>query len=102
MDLVLGALREHGLLLMQDKKIASVVGIITGEALSTSWWSHPRSHEIFRCVELLSDDADVLTSRLIAGKVTFVHRRLWPAFLSVALSNAPWQKTKSQAPRELQ
>jgi hypothetical protein len=102
MDRVLRELRERGLLLQQDKSIASVVGLITGESLSKSWWSHPQSHAIFQCLEKLADDADVLTSRLIAGKVTFVHRRLWPAFLSVALSNAPWQKPKSQEPRELQ
>ena len=84
MQRVLRALENHGLLLLQDKTVMSVAGLITGESLTKSWWSHPRSHEIFRCVQQLSDHPDVLTARLIARKVTFVHRRLWPAFLSVA------------------
>lgn len=71
------ALETYGLLLLQDKKLKSVVGALTGEALKTSWWSHPRAHEIFRCLETLEDKA--LTTRLIDGKVTYVHKRLWPA-----------------------
>ena len=98
-------LRKHGLLLMQDKKIANVVALITGESLSTSWWSHPRSHEIFGALEKLGDDRDVLITRLIAGKVTYVHRRLWPSFLAIATSSAEWQKRGLRAKpstRELQ
>src|SRR5438045_5223913 len=84
-------LAEHGLLVLQAKGMRSVVSIIAGEQLATSWWSHARAHEIFACSSRLGDSPDVLTSRLIAGKVTFVHRALWPAFLSLACSHAPWQ-----------
>lgn len=84
-------LQRHGLLLQQDRKALSVVGIITGEALSSSWWNHPRGSEIFDCLTKLVDRADVLATRLIAGKVTFVHERLWPALLAVATSREPWQ-----------
>src|SRR5260370_30664127 len=100
-DSVRRRLEEIGLLLLQDKKLPSAAGIMTGETLTTSWWSHPRSHEIFRCLETLEDDAVV--TRLIAGKVTYVHRRLWPALLAVAMSNEPWQRAGPDAtPRELQ
>lgn len=84
-------LAEHGLLVLQAKGVRSVASIITGEELATSWWSHARAHEIFACSSRLGDSEDVLTSRLIAGKVTFVHRTLWPAFLALACSGAPWQ-----------
>ncbi len=30
-------------------------------------------------------------SKLVAGKVTFVHRRLWPALLAVGIAREPWQ-----------
>jgi hypothetical protein len=86
------ALAESGLLAMQDQHLRSVVGIITGERLKTSWWNHAKAQEIFRCLDHLGDSRDVLVSRLAAGKVTYVHRRLWPAFLSVAGSNEPWQR----------
>jgi hypothetical protein len=79
------------MLVMQDKLLPSVVGIITGERLTTSWWNHPKGREIFRCLERLGEDPDVLVSRLIGGKVTYLHRRLWPAFLAVATADEPWQ-----------
>jgi hypothetical protein len=86
------ALRATGMLVRQDKLLPSVVGIITGERLTTSWWDHPKAHEIFRCLARLGEDSDVLVSRLIGGKVTYLERRLWPAFLAVATSHEPWQK----------
>ncbi len=84
-------LRERGLLLLQDKQLPSVVTIITGERLSSSWWSHAKGQEIFNCLGIIADDRDVLTTRLIGGKVTFIHRSLWRPFLSIATANEPWQ-----------
>jgi hypothetical protein len=84
-------LKEHGLLLQQDKTLPSVVAIVAGETLSGSWWKHPRAHAIFRCLGELAAHKDVLMSKLVAGKVTFVHRQLWPAILAVAMSREPWQ-----------
>lgn len=93
------ALSKHGLLLLQDKKLPSVVGIITGEVVPGSWWSHPRSQEIFRQLEKLDD---VVTAKLIAGKVTFVHKRLLPALYAVGRSREPWQmRGLSPAARKL-
>jgi hypothetical protein len=83
-------LKRIGLLLLQDKKLPSVVGIITGQSLSTSWWSHPRGQEIFGCLESLDDQA--IPTNLINGKITFVDRRLWPAVVAMGLSRQPWQK----------
>lgn len=77
--------------MLQDKVLTSVVGIMTGESLSTSWWGHAKGQEIFACLESL-DDSEVLTTRLVGGKVTFVDRALWPDFLAVAMSGEPWQK----------
>ena len=82
------ALEKYGLLLLQDKKLPSAVGIITGEEVAGSWWSHPRAHEIFRELQKLDD---VLTVKLIAGKVTFVHPRLQPAVAAVGRAREAWQ-----------
>ena len=81
-DNLLRAIAEHGLLLLQDKKLANAVTFITGERLSGSWWSHPRAQEIFRAVEALPED-EVITTKLVGGKVTFVHRSLWSDLLAV-------------------
>jgi hypothetical protein len=85
------ALERHGLLLLQDKTLPSVVGIITGERVAGSWWSHPLAQEIFRRLEELSAGGDARSTKLIGGKVTFVHRRLWPALFAVGSERADWQ-----------
>jgi hypothetical protein len=88
---VLTALARFGLLLKQDKRLPSVVTILAGEPLSTSWWSHPKNHLIFHVLSELADHPDVLFTKLLFAKDTLVHRSLWPAFLSVATSREPWQ-----------
>jgi hypothetical protein len=93
-DKLLARLSEHGLLLQQDKRLASVIGVIVGGPLAGSWWSHPRGRHIFRCLEQLLGHPDVLLTRLIGGKVTYLHRKLWPAFLSVATATEPWQRRR--------
>jgi hypothetical protein len=88
---VYGALTHYGLLLKQDKVVPSVVGIVTGESLSASWWSHPKSHLIFSILSELSDHPQVLLSKLLSGKDTLVHSHLWPALLTVGSARDEWQ-----------
>ncbi len=91
---ILRHLETRGILLEQDKVLPNVVSLITGETLKSSWWSHPRSHEIFACLTDLADHPDVLFTKLVAGKVTLVHRRLWPALLAVGTSREAWQSRR--------
>lgn len=65
--------------------------MITGEPLRGSWWSHPRAQLIFEVTELLKDDPDVLSTKLIAGKVTFVHKQLWSELVIIGKTRAEWQ-----------
>src|SRR5713101_3096098 len=51
---------------------------------SGAWLSHPKRQEIFNVTRAARDGDDVLVCRLIKGKITFVHRRLWPALVRVA------------------
>lgn len=83
------ALAEHGLLLLQDKTVPNAVTVITNERVSGSWWAHPRANEIFRTLEELDDVA--LATKLIARKVTYVHKTLWPAVAAVGRAREPWQ-----------
>lgn len=87
----LAALEEHGLLLEQDRELPSVVTLVTGDAPQSSWWSHPRGRLVFAVLARLAEHEDVLFTKLLAGKVTLVHRRLWPALLAVARERAAWQ-----------
>ena len=90
-ELVFAALSRHGLLLKQDKSIPSVVGLVTGESLRTSWWSHPKSHLIFSVLTRLADDPRVLLVKLLDRKDTIVHSPLWPALLAVGSAREQWQ-----------
>jgi hypothetical protein len=90
-DVVLRALETAGLLLMQDKSLPSVVALVAGEPIRGSWWAHPYSHEIFRRASEIVAHADVLLTKLMDGKVTLVHRRLWPELLAVATAREAWQ-----------
>jgi hypothetical protein len=88
---LLDALSRTGLLLKQDTQAFNVVSLLTGETLRSSWWSHPRGRLIFAVLSELGDHPDVLFTKLLDGKVTLVHRTLWPAFLAVAMEGAAWQ-----------
>jgi hypothetical protein len=88
---LLKVLQKRGLLLKQDPTSLNVVSLLLGESLRTSWWSHPEAHTIFRILSEMVTDPSVLTTKLVAGKDTLVHRRLWPALLAVGLAGEPWQ-----------
>ena len=77
--------RKHGVVLESAAgPVPSLAVAIAGGPISGSWWSHPRSHEIFEITRTIRGSEDVLVCRLVKGKVTFVHRRLWPALVRVA------------------
>ena len=77
--------REHGIVLESaNGPVPSLAAAIAGEPIRGSWWSHARSHEIFEVSRAVRESPDVLVCRLVAGKVTYVHRRLWPALVRVA------------------
>ena len=89
----LAFVRRHGLVLEAGRgrpamrgrpAIPSLAEAIAGEPIRGSWWSHPRSHVIFRVLGAVRDSEDVLACRLVGGKVTLVHRRLWPALVAAA------------------
>jgi hypothetical protein len=64
--------------------VPSLAEAIVGERIRGSWWGHPRSREIFRACTRAADSEEVLVCRLVDGKVTLVHKRLWPALARLA------------------
>jgi hypothetical protein len=76
---------EHGVVLEAGRgPVPSLVEAIVGEPIHGSWWGHPKGSEIFRATRAVRDSADVLVCRLVEGKITYVHRRLWPALVRLA------------------
>ncbi|HEU4834064.1 MAG TPA: hypothetical protein VFS90_06615 [Pyrinomonadaceae bacterium] len=64
-------------------RVASFADFVAGERV-TRWWGHPKGRLIFTLTRAIRDSPDVLTCRLIDGKVTYVHRRLWPALVKLS------------------
>lgn len=90
-------LREFGLLLETDQKLPSVSGLIAGEPIRGSWWSHAKGQDIFGVLQELADHKDVLITKLLSGKVTFVHRKFWCDIVSVGAAREEWQLAKITA-----
>jgi hypothetical protein len=81
----LAFVRTHGVVLEAAHGPApSLAEAIAGGPVRGSWWSHPKSHEIFAVTRALRGNDDVLVCRLIKGKVTLIHRRVWPALVRSA------------------
>ena len=78
-------LLERGVLLESARgPIANVAELVAGEPITGSWWSHPASHAIFDVINQLAGSPDVVRLRLVNGKVTLVHRRVWPALVRIS------------------
>jgi len=76
---------EAGIVLASAQgPVARLCEVIAGEPIRGSWWAHDKSHEIYRVFAILGESPDILVCRLVLGKVTFVHRRIWPAMIRLA------------------
>jgi len=77
--------RRHGMLLESARgPIPNLAELVAGEPISGSWWGHPAGHAIFNAINEVAESGDVVRLRLINGKITLVHRRLWPALVRLA------------------
>jgi hypothetical protein len=84
-DEALAFIQAHGVVLASAKGPAPrLTEFITGEPIKGSWWAHAKGKQIFAVFQAISDSSDILTCRLIGGKLTLVHRRLWPALVRAA------------------
>ncbi|TMA24425.1 MAG: hypothetical protein E6J78_20565 [Deltaproteobacteria bacterium] len=78
----LAFVEQHGIVLASARGPApSLAEHVAGQPIRGSWWGHPRGRDIFRAFAEVDGSGQVLICRLIDGKRTFVHRRLWPALL---------------------
>jgi hypothetical protein len=84
-DEAMAFVREHGVVLASAKgPVPRLADVIAGESIKGSWWAHAKSHDIFNIFQEVGESPEILVCRLVNGKVTFVHRRLWPALVRVA------------------
>jgi len=91
--------RKHGIAV--ESACAPVPGLaqlVAGEPLRGSWWGHPKGREIFRLSRAIRSSPDILVCRLVDGKITYVHRRTWPALVCLS---ARFSKQRLAALREV-
>ncbi|HEY3584368.1 MAG TPA: hypothetical protein VGL90_08315 [Casimicrobiaceae bacterium] len=81
----LAFVRRQGVVLASAKGGAPrLIEAILGEPIRGNWWTHPRASSIYNVLAAVGDAEDVLVCRLLDGKVTLIHRRLWPALVRIA------------------
>src|SRR6266496_6568388 len=81
----LAFVERHGIVLQAARgPLPNLAEAIVGGPIRGSWWGHPKGKEIFRTARAICANPDVLVCKLVEGKITYVHRRLWPALIKIA------------------
>jgi hypothetical protein len=81
----LAFVRKHGVVLESARgPVPTLAEHAAGEPIRGSWWGHPKGHEIFALTRAVRASKAVLVCRVVDGKVTYVHRRLWSALVRLS------------------
>jgi hypothetical protein len=76
---------RHGIVLQGARgPVPSLAEAIAGGPIRGSWWGHPKGREIFRASNTVGSSPEVLVCKLVGGKITYVHRRVWPALVKLS------------------
>jgi hypothetical protein len=77
--------RHHAIVLQSAHgPIPNLAEYVAGEPIRGSWWGHKSGHAIYAALNQVRDSPDVVALRLFNGKITLVHRRVWPALVRAA------------------
>src|SRR4029078_7261953 len=80
----LGFVETNGIVLESAHgRVPTFADFVAGERV-TRWWGHPKRQLIFTLTRAMRDSPDVLTCRFIDNKITYIHRRLWPALVKLS------------------
>jgi len=81
----LAFVKQHGIVLERARgPVPCLIDAIVGDPVRGSWWAHAKAHHIFEALGAVADSQDVLRCRLVSGKVTYAHRRVWPALVRLS------------------
>jgi hypothetical protein len=100
-------IERHGIVLQSARgAVVNLPELVVGSPITGSWWAHPQHDEIFRVLNEAAGSDDVVRLRLVKGRLTLVHRRLWPALVRLverigpeALASVREEHTSSGAHR---
>jgi hypothetical protein len=75
----------QGVVLQSAKgPVPNVAQFIAGEPIRGSWWGHAAGREIYAILNIVDDSPDIVSTRLINGRVTLLHARIWPSVVRVS------------------
>ena len=78
-------IRRHGVVLEAANGLEpSLAALVAGGPISGSWWGHAKGQEIYALTQTIHDSKAVLICTLARGRITYIHRRLWPPFVRMA------------------
>ncbi len=73
---------KHGLLLASAHgPVLNVAHFVAGEPIIGGWWAHPKGKAIFAALQELDHSPEIHAFKLFEDKITFAHRKLWPALV---------------------
>jgi hypothetical protein len=77
--------KRHGVVLQAARgPVPSLAETIAGGPIRGSWWGHAKGRTIYAAAQAVCESPDILVCKLINDKVTYVHRRFWPALVKLA------------------
>ncbi|MEP6861356.1 MAG: hypothetical protein ABJE66_12080 [Deltaproteobacteria bacterium] len=80
---------KHGVMLASARGVVpNVAEVVAGAPIIGGWWAHPKGKAIFAALSDIDDSDDIRCFKLIDGKITFAHRRIWPALVRLCRDGA--------------
>ena len=80
---------KHGVMLASARgAVPNVAEVVAGAPIIGGWWAHPKGKAIFAALSEIDDSDDIRCFKLIDGKITFAHRRVWPALVRLGRDGA--------------
>jgi hypothetical protein len=80
---------NQGLMLASARGgIPNVAEAVAGAPIVGGWWAHPKGKAIFAALSEIDDSVDIRCFKLVDGKITFAHRRVWPALVRLGRDGA--------------
>ncbi|MGH8174117.1 MAG: hypothetical protein ACREPX_13330 [Rhodanobacteraceae bacterium] len=82
----LAFVERHGIVLeaARHASIPSLVEAAAGEPVRGNWWTHPAGRTIFALTRAVRESPEILVCRIVDGKISFAHARVWPALARLA------------------
>ena len=82
----LAFVERHGIVCESARRgeIPALADAIAGAPIRGNWWAHRDGKRIFALTRAVRAAPEVLVCRLVDGKITLVHERLWPALVRLS------------------